>query len=260
MPISSLDDFIIAIQRWRIWVFWAQHELHQRYRRSFLGPLWISLTTGFNILVLGIVWAYLFKAPYQEYLPYVSLGICVWQLVSAILMEGANCFINAKDMVIQSTQPLTIYFCQMIYRNLLNFFHNITIFIIVALIFRVVPSIQIVLMPIALIVVVLGVAWIGLLLGMISVRFRDIPVLVQNLLIVLMFITPVMFRIKDLGDGAFIAHWNPLYHLLQIFRAPLLGEGATLVNWVVAIIFTVVGWAFTLWIYGRYRRRISYWL
>jgi lipopolysaccharide transport system permease protein len=53
---------------------------------------------------------------------------------------------------------------------------------------------------------------------------------------------------------------NPFYHFIQIVRAPLLDQEPSLENWVVSISIAVVGWIVTLMLFGRYRRRIAYWL
>lgn len=257
---SALKDFVASLKQWRVWIFWAQHELHQRYRRSFLGPLWISFTMAFHILAMGVVWAILFHVPYQIYIPYIGLGLVMWTLVSNIMAEGATCFIASQGLITQTVRPLPTYFFQMLYRNVLNFGHNFIVFIIIAFVFHVVPSAQVVFLPIAFLLMLLGVGWIGLVFGIASVRYRDVPNLIQSLLVVLIFVTPIMFQKKDLAAAPFIVQLNPLYHLIEIVRAPLLGQTATLADWIWSVAFTFVGWCFTLVLYGRYRTRIAYWL
>jgi lipopolysaccharide transport system permease protein len=53
---------------------------------------------------------------------------------------------------------------------------------------------------------------------------------------------------------------NPFYHLLEITRGPLLGQTPSATNWLVAVVMAVVGWIVALLVFGRYRRRIAYWL
>jgi ABC-type polysaccharide/polyol phosphate export permease len=48
--------------------------------------------------------------------------------------------------------------------------------------------------------------------------------------------------------------------LIEIVRAPLLGNLPSALNWGASIGIAAVGWLVTLLFYGRYKRRIAYWL
>ena len=53
---------------------------------------------------------------------------------------------------------------------------------------------------------------------------------------------------------------NPFYHLIEVIRAPLLGSAPTTISWLVSIGMALIGWIITLYVYGKYKNRISYWL
>lgn len=257
---ASIKDFAESLRQWRVWAFWAQHELHQRYRRSFLGPLWISFSMAFHIIAVGVVWAVIFHAPYAEYIPYIAWGMTLWTLVSSIMMEGAHCFIGAQGLITQTTRPLPTYFLQMVYKNVLNFGHNCLAYLLVALHFKIIPGHQAIYFPLAFPLMIIGIGWVGFVFGLISVRYRDVPNLIQSLMIVLVLVTPVMFHEEALNAVPNIVRFNPLYHLIQIVRAPILGQSATMNDWIWSVGFAVFGWALTLILYARYRTRVAYWL
>ena len=52
---------------------------------------------------------------------------------------------------------------------------------------------------------------------------------------------------------------NPLYHFINVARAPLLGNLPTLWSYVVVVVVTVIGWAITYAFFSRFRRRIAFW-
>src|SRR5713101_6402795 len=52
---------------------------------------------------------------------------------------------------------------------------------------------------------------------------------------------------------------NPLYHFVEIVRAPLLGEVPAVMTWIAVAIITVVGWGVTFVFFDRFRKRIAYW-
>jgi len=75
-----------------------------------------------------------------------------------------------------------------------------------------------------------------------------------------MFATPIMYLRESLGESAWIADINPLYHLIELVRAPLLGQAPAILSWEVAIATAVVGTAFALALLVRTSRRIVFWV
>jgi ABC-2 type transport system permease protein/lipopolysaccharide transport system permease protein len=98
------------------------------------------------------------------------------------------------------------------------------------------------------------------LFGTLSARFRDIPPLMTNVMQTLFFITPVIWHTNSLRGALTIADWNPFYHLIQIVRAPLLGEVIEPRTWLLAMAFTILNVGVALVIYARFRWRIPYWI
>lgn len=76
------------------------------------------------------------------------------------------------------------------------------------------------------------------------------------------YLTPIMWMPNLLSDraGLYLLPLNPVFHLLEIVRSPLLGQFPTMNNWVVSLALALIGWVMALTIYGRYKRRIAYWL
>jgi ABC-type polysaccharide/polyol phosphate export permease len=79
---------------------------------------------------------------------------------------------------------------------------------------------------------------------------------------VVFYLTPIMWAPNLLPKSAslYLLDFNPMYHLFEIVRAPLLGQTPTMANWVVCLGMAVVGWGGAILLYGRYRFRIAYWL
>jgi lipopolysaccharide transport system permease protein len=75
-----------------------------------------------------------------------------------------------------------------------------------------------------------------------------------------MFATPIMYLRESLGESAWIADINPLYHLLELVRAPLLGGPPSMLSWEVAIATAVVGTGLALALLVRTSRRLVFWV
>jgi ABC-type polysaccharide/polyol phosphate export permease len=111
-----------------------------------------------------------------------------------------------------------------------------------------------------LIIVALNGFWIMTILGLICTRFRDVGQLINSLTILLFFITPVFWPAEKITRYRHFIIFNPLYHILELIRSPLLGKSPELYSWGAGLGMASVGWLFAIWVYSRFRSRIVYWI
>jgi len=254
-------DFIVSLKSWRMWLLLGMNDIRQRYRRSRLGQFWITMAMATTIVSLGILYAYLFKVPLAQYLPYLGVSFVIWNLLSAIVLDGCSVFISAEGFLRQVPLPKGVFVHRMLVRNLVIFFHNVIILPPLFLIFHVPIAWTFPLAFVGLFMIVLNGVWIGLFLGTICARFRDLPQIIASLVQVAFYLTPVMWRPVQLPPWA--GRWaafNPFQAFLEIVRDPLLGLPTPGMDWVVAAAVTVIGFAGTAFVFARFRARIIYWL
>lgn len=237
-------------------------DIRQRYRRSKLGPFWLTISMGVMIAMIGIVFGQVLNSPMQEYLPFLATGIILWTCFSTSVMEGSSAFIDAQGMIRQLDLPLSLYPIRVLWRNIVICGHNI---IILPLVFLVVGrgiSWDIFWLIPGFVVFCWNMLWVSLLLGTFCTRFRDMPQIVNSLLQVFFYVTPIIWMPNALSarSASLLVEPNPVYHLVQLVRAPILGSSPTLMNWTVAIAMAVVGSMIALWFFGKYKKRIAYWL
>ena len=84
--------------------------------------------------------------------------------------------------------------------------------------------------------------------------------MIANLIQVVFFLTPVFWSPSTLPDRPAFVMFNPFYHLLEIVRAPLLGQSVPEITWAFAIGLAVAGLAITALLYRRAFARIPYWV
>ena len=82
----------------RIGLAWslAWHDVIARYRGSILGPFWITISMGLMVLGIGFLYSRLQDIPLAEHLPYVALGIVFFGVMSGMINEGCETFVQAK--------------------------------------------------------------------------------------------------------------------------------------------------------------------
>jgi len=253
-------DLVEGGRRWRLWSRLGWHDIRKRYRRSVLGPFWLTLSMAVMVASLGLIYGTLFRLDLEGYLPFLAIGLATWTFVSSFLNEGCSGFIELEPLIKNVRIPMSVHILRVLWRNLIIFGHNIVIFAVVALVFRVWPGAAGLLSLAGLALLLVNASWIMLLLGMVCTRFRDVPPIVASVIQLLFFVTPVMWKPELLGDRRYLMALNPFHHLIEIIRAPLLGQVPGWESWAAAGLFALAGWAFTFVCFARFRKRIAYWL
>ena len=145
-------------------------------------------------------------------------------------------------------------------RNLLVLAHNVLVIVVVFVIFAVWPGWHALLVVPALVVWVLDALALSLLLGAFCARFRDIMPIVNSVMQIAFFMTPVIWKPEQLGSGVEKLPLNPFFDLLEIVRSPLLGQLPTPMTWLGAAVYSIAlctaSWAF----FVRARGRIAFWI
>lgn len=237
-------------------------DIRQRYRRSKLGPFWLTISMGVMIGIIGIVFGQVLSSPMHEYLPFLATGIIIWTCFSTAVMEGSTAFIDAQGMIRQLNLPLSLYPIRVLWRNIVICGHNIIILPIVFLAVGKGISWSIFLLIPGFVVFIWNMMWISLLLGTFCTRFRDMPQIVNSLIQVFFYVTPIIWMPNALSvrSASLLVDPNPVYHIIQIVRLPILGEVPTLLDWTVSIGVAILGSVVALVFFGKYKKRIAYWL
>lgn len=258
----ALNDIGSALARWPLVGMLGWQDVKQRYRRSMLGPFWLTLSMGITIAIIGFVFGQIFKMSLREYLPYLATGMILWVFISTVVTEGCLGFISAEGIIKQLPMPLYVHILRVIWRNTLIFCHNIVILpLLFLLLGKPVGWAALLCLP-GFILTTLNLAWVALLLGILCARYRDLPQIITSALQVAFYLTPIMWvpSLLPQQTGAYLLDWNPVFHLVEIVRAPLVGGLPSALNWLVALALAAGGWLLTLMLYSRYKRRIAYWL
>ena len=238
-------------------------DIRQSYRRSVFGQLWITIGMAVTIAAIGIVFGTIFGTPLQVFLPYLASGLIMWGLISGVLNDGNMAFIAAEGMIKQLPLPKIVYIIRVVWRNLIVSAHNIVIFPIVILIVGGNTSWSILLWPLGVFLAVLALSGLALIFAIVAARYRDLPQIVNAALTVGFYITPVIWIKESLGDNELvntIVSLNPLYHILQVARLPLIGEYPSVDNWIWVLIYGGIFWLIGLLMFNRFEKRIAYWV
>lgn len=254
------QDIRQGLVMWRAWCALALFDIKHRYKRSVLGPLWITISMTVLILAVGLLYSKLFKVNAAEYLPYIALGDIVWIYISTTVQDGCVCFTSAENLIRSMRIPVTLHIMRTALRNFLVFIHGAVAYIPFAVYFKYQPEpVWLLAMPGVAVLALASVPVIAIL-GVLAARFRDIQPAVANVMQLVFFLSPVIWKAEMLGEARWIADMNPLYHFIQIVRQPLMGQAPSLFSWGV-VLGTTLFFYFVAWpILTVGRRRISFWV
>lgn len=253
----------MAEVRFQLGLMLGWQDARQAYRRSAIGPFWLTIGMAVQVVTMGLVFGLIFKAEIREYLPFLATSIIFWALISATVNEGCMTFISSEAMIRQLNLHHFQYVARTVWRNLVTGGHNMVLIPIVLICFWSFPGWSLLALVPSLALLVFNLGWVVWLLGIFSTRFRDMPPIVASVMTIAFYVTPVMWYPKLIENNA-LAHLllglNPLYHWLQTVRLPILGQWPTLENWSLSLLSAGIGWAITLLAYKRYRNMIAYWV
>jgi ABC-type polysaccharide/polyol phosphate export permease len=259
----AIADFRDGLMKWRIWFLLAYQDIRLRYRRSILGPFWLTLSMAITVYSMGFLYGHLFHIELKDYFPYLVAGMLAWSLISMSLNDLTDTFISYESLLKEIKLPYTLHIQRIAVRNILIFFHNIVVMLPIYLFFSESAHLNLntlFLIP-CLFLVYINAVFFGLLLAMIAARYRDISQLIKNLIQVVFFITPVMWNPSVLPTNKLFVVWgNPIYPFIEMIRAPLLGTLPSFSIVATSLGITLFTVMFSFIVFTRYRSRIIYWL
>jgi homopolymeric O-antigen transport system permease protein len=212
-----ITDFTLIVRRVRF-------DVQARYRRTMLGPLWMTIAvvvyaTGYSFLV-----GFLFGADIETIIPYVVTGALVWQYVAGTLNGSPSALISRTSAITNGRTNFLEYVFRANLQGLVQLAHGLPIVVIVLLLFGI-PVQNLLVGLVFLPLTAITLFFIGVPLALLATRFRDIVQITQSLVQFMFYMTPIIWRLEMLPERArIIPLANPLFHLVDIVRGPILGD------------------------------------
>ena len=214
------DDLVKGLERWRLWTRLGIFDVRRRYMRTTIGPFWTTLSVGVFASVLSIVYAQIWNMPVSTFFPYFVAGYITWTLLVTFVLESCVMFVGSEAILRNIPIPLTFIACSVITRNVIVFAHHLVVYFGVALFFRV-PFYETVLLIIPALLLLSINAWgIGIILGTLCTRYRDVTQVITVVTNLLFFLTPVIWMPAQVTGWArfYLVELNPFYHFIEVVR------------------------------------------
>ncbi|MBV9136091.1 MAG: ABC transporter permease, partial [Hyphomicrobiales bacterium] len=167
---------------------------------------------------------------------------------------SSNYFLN------QYTSTSAIVYA-VIYRNTFIFILNMVFPLLICIALGVQFTAYALLSILGAVLLIITCIWMAFVVAILCARFRDIVQIVSSVIQIVFFLTPILWKPELLPpESRVIVDWNPFAVLISIVRDPLLGRPVPLKFWLASCLLAFGGLLVTLPFFGRYRRRVVYWL
>jgi ABC-2 type transport system permease protein len=235
----------------------VNRELTLRYKRSVIGIGWTLLNPVLTSLVLWYVFSFVFasKLPSgQQFAPYLMAGILMNTFFNQSLTQSADSIASNGGILTKIYVPPQIFAISSALAGLANFFIGLLPLALVCFVAG---------QPVAFtapLVIVVGVALafltagLGLALSILFIRFDDTRNIVNVLLMILMYLTPIFYPVSIMNETMqSIIKWNPLTSYLDIFRWAFSNNASpTLFNWVYMGIWSTFALLLGTYVFKKY--------
>ena len=231
-----------------------------RYKRSVLGVGWTMLHPLLTMTVLTLVFSGLFQFSSSDYALYVLSGLIVWSFFAQSTTSATGDLLWSGGLISKVLVPKSVFAVSAVGTALINLLLALLVYALIAVALGRPIQPTVLLLPLPVVLLGLFSLGVGLAVSAAAVYFPDVLPTYEILLMAWMYLTPVIYPAELLPESVQnLLRFNPLFHLIQPFRA-ILVEGRTpsveslLVSSSFALSSLLVGW----WLFTRKARDFAY--
>ena len=190
-----------------------------KYRRSVLGILWSVLNPLLMMMVFTAVFSTMFRFNIADYPIYFILGNTLFTLMSDSTSSAMHSIIDSAALIKKIRIDKIVFPVEKVLFQLVNFAVSLVAVAIVMIYFRIMPTLDLLLLPFLVLCVVLFSIGLGLLLAALAVFFRDICHLWGVVLTAWTYATPIFYPVDQVPVWMQqVMQYNPMYHYITYFR------------------------------------------
>ena len=257
---DAFKDIGRAVSRCNLWARLAVTDMQQTYKRSIVGVAWIAFAFALFVVVKLLIFGSFAPGEPGEYAMWLTIGLWLFYFLQQNVVDASNVFVNSRIWLLATDLPLTGFILQSIMRGLIKFAYQAPVVLFIVFYSNWTIPVQAWWAILTFLVILFNTVWVYIVLGIICSRFRDAAHLVQSVMAVMFFLTPILYFPKQVGPRAYLLNWNPLTHYIAIVRDPIIYGTHPTHSWIVVIAMTVIGWIVAIILLQLFRKRVVFWV
>jgi len=225
-----------------IWAM-TEKEIKARYKRAVFGFLWVVLNPLLQMIIIGLIFSVFIKIP--NYFLFLFTGLLPWQFFSLSLSKATPSIVYERSLLQKGRFPIEAIPISIILANFFNMMISLVLFLIILIVFQGVTLPQVLFLIPALIWLLVFTLGFSLLTASLNVKYRDVNFLVQTLLILWFYATPIVYSLSIVPPKLLpFFSLNPLTSVFELLHISLLNQGS--LNYQIAISNIVISAAVVL--------------
>lgn len=260
---NLVGQFAGSLREPEFWAYASWLDIAVKHRRTSLGFIWFLTPSAMFLLVLGNVYSHLMNHPADQYLPYLGIGYVTWRFILQIINDSINTFSAHKAFIMDGRTRLTDFVLRSMSKSAINMMFGLIVVTGVMIWSPQMHVYNMLTLLITLPIVALNMAWISVCVALLGARYREFHEFTSAALMMGFLVTPVLWTVDrfpaDTVRG-FVVRINPAFHLIDLVRAPVLGQLPETSSLVYGVAMLVIGWPLAAFLYRRYARYVPIWV
>lgn len=235
----------------------AWRDIAVRYKQTVIGAAWSIVRPLLTMIVFTVVFGKIAKLPTEGNAPYaimVFAAMLPWYFFSSALAEASNSLIGSSQLISKVYFPRMIIPAGTVIVTFVDFLISFAILVLLMIWYQFVPSINIILLPVFILIAFIASLGPGLFLTALNVKYRDFRYIVPFIVQFGMYISPVGFSSSVVpAKYRLFFSLNPMVGVIDGFRWCILGSSSAIFLPGFVLSLCIVG--VFLWWGVRYFRR-----
>ncbi len=211
---------------WELIKHLTLREIRVRYKQSFLGFFWVILNPFFQMLIMSFIFSQIIKMknlgiPYPLFL---YAGLLPWVFFVGSLTSAMGVFIEDAQLIKKIYFPREVLILSTLLAKTFDFALSTIIFLLLMFFFHINFTWYMLLFIPIFFIQFLFTYGLALILAAVNLFYRDIQYLINLVLTVLFYVTPVLYAVELFPEKyRWIFKFNPMSVFINAYRQVLFG-------------------------------------
>ncbi len=206
--------------------FLVWRDIKVLYAQTILGYSWAILVPMIQIIIFTVIFGKIARIS-TDGIPYIlfsSVAIIPWTYMSQAMTASSQSLVSGQNLLGKVYFPRLIFPITPVLAKLVDFGISMVLIFVIALYYRVLPSWNLLLFPLFILIMISISAGVGLWLSAMAIRFRDVKHAMPFIIRMLMYTAPIVYSASSIPETyRFLYSLNPLVSVIEGFRSCLLG-------------------------------------
>lgn len=241
---------------WQFILYGVYTELRTEVARRLLGFLWWIIEPVMYMAVFYVVFGLSLRQGGADYVPFLLSGMIAWKWFDGSVRQSGSALAVNAGLIQQIYLPKSLLGLIQIFSNTFKFLIVLVLFLAFLMIAGRHPTLPWLALPLVMVAQLYLIIGVGLLLGAIIPFAQDLRQVVDNLLMLLMFMSGIFFNLDQVPQNMReIFELNPILLVIQAYRDILLkGQWPDLADLGYVVLVTTPLLVIALLIYRRFER------